>query len=40
MPTGPHLSRLRNPMIADAFHRTGPVEIWGRGSNGVTEALE
>ena len=25
---GPHLSRLRNPLIADAFHRTGAVEIW------------
>ena len=31
----PHLSRLRNPLIAEAFHRTGAIEIWGRGTNRV-----
>ncbi len=35
MLSGPHLSQLRNPLIADAFHRTGAVEIWGRGTNRV-----
>ncbi len=35
--SGPHLSRPRNPLIADAFHRTGAVEIWGRGTNRVIE---
>jgi len=30
-----HPSKLRNPLIADAFHRTGAVEIWGRGTNRV-----
>ena len=34
---GPHLSRLRNPLIAAAFHRTGAVEVWGRGTNRVIE---
>lgn len=33
----PHLSKPRNPLIADAFHRTGAVEIWGRGTNRVIE---
>jgi ATP-dependent DNA helicase RecG len=33
--SGPHLSELRNPLIAEAFHRTGAVEIWGRGTNRV-----
>src|SRR3990167_1605917 len=33
--SGPHLSELRNPFIANAFHRTGAVEIWGRGTNRV-----
>lgn len=28
----------RNPLIADAFHRTGDVEIWGRGTNRVIDA--
>ncbi len=36
--SGPHLSELRNPLIAEAFHRTGAVEIWGRGTNRVIEA--
>lgn len=26
---------LRNPLIAGAFHRTGAVEVWGRGTNRV-----
>ena len=35
-----HLSRLRNPLIAEAFHRTGAVEIWGRGTNRVIDACK
>jgi ATP-dependent DNA helicase RecG len=31
----PHRSELRNPFIAEAFHRTGAVEVWGRGTNRV-----
>ncbi|MBD3162859.1 MAG: hypothetical protein GF355_14250 [Candidatus Eisenbacteria bacterium] len=27
----------RNPLIAGAFHRTGAVEVWGRGTNRVIE---
>jgi ATP-dependent DNA helicase RecG len=38
--TGPHLSQLRNPLIADAFHRTGAVEVWGRGTNRVIEECQ
>ena len=30
-----HQSVQRNPMIADAFHRTGLIEKWGRGTNRV-----
>ena len=33
-----HPSILRNPLIAGAFHRTGAVEVWGRGTNRVVEA--
>jgi ATP-dependent DNA helicase RecG len=33
-----HLSVRRNPLIADAFHRTGAIEAWGRGTNRVIEA--
>jgi len=33
--SGPHASELRNPLIAEAFHRTGAVEVWGRGTNRV-----
>ena len=33
----PHESILRNPLIAGAFHRTGAVEVWGRGTNRVIE---
>ena len=34
---GPHKSILRNPLIAGTFHRTGAVEVWGRGTNRVVE---
>jgi ATP-dependent DNA helicase RecG len=27
MLSGPHLSKLRNPLIANTFHRKGAVEI-------------
>jgi ATP-dependent DNA helicase RecG len=37
MLSGPHLSKLRNPLIADAFHRVGAIEAWGRGTNRVIE---
>lgn len=37
---GPHKSIPRNPLIAETFHRTGAVEIWGRGTNRVLEACE
>ncbi len=33
-----HPSILRNPLIAGAFHRTGVVEVWGRGTNRVIDA--
>jgi ATP-dependent DNA helicase RecG len=33
-----HPSILRNPLIAGTFHRTGAVEVWGRGTNRVIEA--
>lgn len=38
--SGPHRSKLRNPLIAEAFHRTGAVEVWGRGTNRVIAACE
>jgi len=34
---GPHSSKPRNPLIAGAFHRTGAVEVWGRGTNRVID---
>ncbi len=37
MLSGPHESILRNPLIAGAFHRTGAVEVWGRGTDRVIE---
>jgi len=40
MLSGPHESILRNPLIAGAFHRTGAVEVWGRGTNRVIEECE
>lgn len=33
-----HLSIRRNPLIAEAFHRTGAIEALGRGTNRVIEA--
>lgn len=33
-----HLSVRRNPPVAEAFHRTGAIEAWGRGTNRVIEA--
>lgn len=33
--SGPHRSKPINPLIAEAFHRTGAVEVWGRGTNKV-----
>lgn len=38
--SGPHRSIPRNPLIAEVFHRTGAVEIWGRGTNRVIEVCE
>ena len=38
--SGVHLSKLRNPLIAETFHRTGAVEIWGRGTNRVIEECQ
>jgi ATP-dependent DNA helicase RecG len=35
---GEHLSVRRNPLMAEAFHRTGAIEAWGRGTNRVIEA--
>lgn len=32
---GPHKSKPTNPLVAEAFHRTGAVEVWGRGTNRV-----
>jgi ATP-dependent DNA helicase RecG len=32
-----HISKPTNPLIAGAFHRTGAVEVWGRGTNRVIE---
>jgi hypothetical protein len=36
--TQEHRSIPRNPIIAGAFHRTGAIEVWGRGTNRVIEA--
>lgn len=32
-----HLSRPRNPLIAEVFHRRGLVERWGRGTQKIVE---
>ncbi|MBK9385455.1 MAG: putative DNA binding domain-containing protein [Planctomycetes bacterium] len=40
MLSGEHPSIRRNPSIAGAFHRTGAVEVWGRGTNRVIEACQ
>lgn len=37
MLSGPHLSRLRNPKIAETFRRVGAIEAWGRGTNRVID---
>ena len=34
-----HDSKPTNPLIAGAFHRTGAVEVWGRGTNRVIAAV-
>lgn len=36
----PHRSVLRNPLIAETFHRTGAVEAWGRGTNRVIQECQ
>lgn len=36
--SGKHRSKPVNPLIAGAFHRTGAVEVWGRGTNRVIDA--
>ena len=36
--SGKHESKPVNPLIAGAFHRTGAVEVWGRGTNRVIAA--
>jgi ATP-dependent DNA helicase RecG len=38
--SGQHRSIPTNPLIAGAFHRTGAVEVWGRGTNRVIAACE
>ena len=38
--SGKHRSNPVNPLIAGAFHRTGAVEIWGRGTNRVIAACK
>ena len=35
-----HLSKPRNLLVAQTFHRTGAVEIWGRGTNRVVAACK
>lgn len=37
MLTQEHTSKPRNPLIAGAFHRTGAIEVWGRGTNRVID---
>ncbi|MBI4238194.1 MAG: putative DNA binding domain-containing protein [Deltaproteobacteria bacterium] len=38
--SGKHDSKPVNPLIAGAFHRTGAVEVWGRGTNRVIAACK
>jgi len=38
--SGRHDSKPTNPLIAGAFHRTGAVEVWGRGTNRVIEMCQ
>ena len=40
MASGPHLSKPRNLLIAETFHGTGTVEIWGRDTNRVIDECE
>jgi ATP-dependent DNA helicase RecG len=38
--TEPHVSQLRNDLIADTFYRRGIIEQWGRGTIKMQEATE
>jgi ATP-dependent DNA helicase RecG len=38
--TQPHVSQLRNDLIADTFYRRGIIEQWGRGTIMMREATE
>jgi len=38
--SGTHKFVLRNRLIAESFHRTGAVEVWGRGTNRVIEECQ
>lgn len=38
--TEPHVSQLRNDLIADTFYRRGIIEQWGRGTIMMQEATE
>jgi ATP-dependent DNA helicase RecG len=38
--TEPHVSQLRNDLIADTFYRRGIIEQWGRGTIMMREATE
>jgi len=38
--SGEHRSYPVNPLIAGAFHRTGAVEVWGRGTNRVIDVCK
>jgi len=38
--SNPHKSALRNPLIAEAFRRTGGVKTWGRGTNRILPEWE
>jgi len=38
--TEPHVSQLRNDLIADTFYRRGIIEQWGRGTIMMKEATE
>ncbi|GHS94391.1 hypothetical protein AGMMS50276_06940 [Synergistales bacterium] len=36
----PHTSKPHNPLIANAFFRSGQIEAWGRGIEKITEACK
>jgi len=38
--TEPHVSQIRNDLIADTFYRRGIIEQWGRGTIKMQEATE